>query len=149
MITAILDTNVILQSLLSESESSSVRVLESYFDGEFNLVFSQETLDELIEVLSLERLRARHRLSDDGILELVNSLLDNGRCVPVTGTVSAQLPRDITDTKFLALAKTSGADYLVTNDGRHLLPIGVFHGTKIVRPSEFLAVIASQKSQSK
>ena len=144
MITAILDTNVILQSLISPSVSSSVMVMERYFDGQFNLVFSNDTLNELINVLSMERMRARHRYPDDELIEFINSLMDNGRCLTVTEKVSAQLTHDITDTKFLALARASGADYLVTNDSRHLLPIGRFHETAIVRPSEFLSVIAQQ-----
>ena len=144
MITVILDTNVILQSLISPRMSSSVMVMERYFDGQFNLVFSNDTLNELINVLSMERMRARHRYSDDKLIEFINSLMDKGRCLTVTEKVSARLTHDITDTKFLALARASGADYLVTNDSRHLLPIGRFHETAIVRPSEFLSVISQQ-----
>lgn len=138
MIAAILDTNVILQSLISEAASASVRVVERYFDGDFSLVFSEATLDELITVLSLDRLKAKHGFSDDEILEYVNSLLDHGQRFTVNLHVSAKLTRDITDTKFLALAEVAQADYLVTNDGRHLLPLRSHGRTKIVTPGQFL-----------
>jgi len=52
--------------------------------------------------------------------------------------VSAELTRDVTDTKFLSLAAESGADFLVTNDRRHLLPLKRFEETSIVSPSEFV-----------
>src|SRR5712691_4805292 len=144
MITAILDSNVILQSLLSDVTSASVQVVERYFDGDFELIFSEATLDELIDVLSLERLKAKHGYSDDEILEYVNSLLDNGQCFTVSQQVSAAVTRDITDTKFLALAQSSEANFLVTNDARHLLPLGQFAKTRIVRPGEFLSVLQAQ-----
>ena len=51
--------------------------------------------------------------------------------------VPTDLARNVTDTKFLALAEESGADYLVTNDHRDLLRIGAWSGTRIVTPAEF------------
>lgn len=146
MISAILDTNVILQSVIGEESSASVQVVERYFDGDFELFFSEAILDELIDVLSLERLRPKHGFSDDEILEYVNSLLDNGRCFASDVNVSAAITRDITDTKFLALAQASDANYLVTNDARHLQPIGQFAKTKIVSPGEFLEVLKKQRN---
>ena len=142
MISAILDTNVVLQSVISTGASASIMVLERYFDGDFETVFSDETIDELINVLSLARMRTRHGFSDDRILEYVDSLLDNGRTYAVNQHVSPQLTHDITDTKFLELALESSANYLVTNDSRHLLPIGRFAKTQIVRPAEFLSILA-------
>jgi predicted nucleic acid-binding protein len=52
--------------------------------------------------------------------------------------VSATLPRDVTDTKLLALADEAGADYLVTNDRRHLLRLRQDGKTRIVTPARFL-----------
>lgn len=52
--------------------------------------------------------------------------------------VSATIPRDLTDAKWLALATASDADYLVTNDRRHLLRLRRFGRTQIVTPRAFL-----------
>ena len=38
MIRAILDTNVIVQSVISSAPTASARVLEVYFDGRFRIV---------------------------------------------------------------------------------------------------------------
>lgn len=138
MITAILDSNVPVQSLISVSRAASSQVLDAYFDRRFELVYSQATFDELLNVLLLPQIRERHRLSDDEVLDFITSLVPYGRQYSGTWQVSTQLARDITDTKFLALAEESRADYLVTNDRRHLLPLRRYHHTRIVTPTQFL-----------
>lgn len=140
MTTAIIDTNVLVQSLISSPPSASARVLDVYFDGFFRLQYTSQTVDELIDVLALPRIRAMHELSDDEILEFVASLLVRADLFPdeVAGAISAELTRDVSDTKFLALARDSNADFLVTNDRRHLQRTGRFGRTEIVGPGEFI-----------
>jgi len=48
---------------------------------------------------------------------------------------------DVTDRKFLDLAIASGADYFVTNDRRHLLPLKKIGRTKSSRPHKFMQVL--------
>lgn len=138
MTTAILDTNVLVQGLISSSRSASSRVLDACYDGRFRLVYSPDVLDELIEVLSVSHIRSRHGLSDEEILEFVASLLSNADSCSGNRQVAHDIARDMTDTKFLALAEESDADYLVTNDRRHLLRLGEYAGTHIVTPTVFL-----------
>lgn len=40
-------------------------------------------------------------------------------------------------------ARVSQADYIVSGDRRHLLPIGSFQGIKIVTAVDFLAIVAA------
>ena len=144
MITALLDTNVFVQSLLSTSRAASSRVVEALYDGRFRAVFSDATLDELLEVLAVEQMRESHGLTDDEILIFLTSFLPDAiryRSVP---NVTARV-KDITDVKFLALAAHSKADYLVTNDRRHLIPLGQFRATRIVVPAEFLRILADNE----
>lgn len=138
MTTAVLDTNVIVQSIFATSQGASRKVLDAYFAGVFRPQFSAATLDELLGVLTLPSIRQEHGKSDDEVLEFIASLLVNGDRREVTATVSATLTRDLTDTKFLALAREANADYLVTNDQRHLIRLGHFGRTKIVTPSVFV-----------
>jgi len=56
--------------------------------------------------------------------------------------VPASLPRDVTDVKFLSLAHEADADYLVTKDGRHLLRLKRYRRTRIVTPTQFLALLS-------
>lgn len=142
MMTAILDTNVLVQSVISSPRSASVRVRESLYDGSFQLVLSPGAIDELIDVLMLPRIRIRHGFSDSEILEFIESLLLNAAMFPGELHVPADITRDMTDTKFLALAEESDADYLVTNDRRHLLPLKRYGRTQIVTPARFLRELA-------
>ena len=75
MTTAVLDTNVVVQSLIGLPRSASARVLDEFYDGGFHLAYTSETIDELIEVLLLPRMQDMHGLSDDEVLEFVTSLL--------------------------------------------------------------------------
>jgi putative PIN family toxin of toxin-antitoxin system len=138
MITAVLDTNVIVSAAIGSKRATAGRVLDAYFDGKYRLAFSPPTSDELLHVLSLPMIRLRHGWSDDDILRFVLSLYVSA----VTGTgrlvVSPTLTRDVTDTKFLALSAEISADFLVTRDRRHLLRLRRFQTTRIVTPSEFL-----------
>jgi putative PIN family toxin of toxin-antitoxin system len=135
---AILDTNVLVQSVISAPPSASAAVLDAYFEGRFLLVCSTATLDELIEVMLIPHIRQRHGMSDDEVLEFAASLQAGAERYSGSIDVPASIPRDMTDSKLLALAMESGADHLVTNDHRHLLRLERFSRTQIVTPAEFL-----------
>lgn len=124
--------------MIGSSRATSARVLDAYFDGQFELIYSADSLDELLNVLLIPKIRRRHGLLDDEVLDFIAALIPFGRECTGTSPVSHSLAHDVTDTKFLALADESAADYLVTNDHRQLLVLGKYHQTRIVTPTEFL-----------
>ncbi|MCI0680557.1 MAG: putative toxin-antitoxin system toxin component, PIN family [Gemmataceae bacterium] len=131
-----------MQSLIGSSRSASARTLDALFEGKYRLVYSPAVVDEWLEVLAIPHIRDRHGLSDDELLEFLASLVVSGAAHAGQSKIAAKLTRDLTDTKFLSLAHESGANYLVTNDHRHLLPLQRFERTRIARPSEFLRILA-------
>jgi putative PIN family toxin of toxin-antitoxin system len=141
MVSAILDTNVFIRAALRPG-SPSARVVDAYLRGKFQLVLSQDLLQELLVVFLLPDNREVHGWSDDEILQFVLNLPARAVLYPGQAHVPASLPRDITDVKFLSLAYESGADYLVTKDGRHLLRLKNYRRTKIVTPNQFLTVLS-------
>jgi predicted nucleic acid-binding protein len=60
MITAVLDTNVIVGAAIGSAQATAGRILDAYFDGKYRLAFSPTTSDELLHVLSLPMIRLRH-----------------------------------------------------------------------------------------
>ena len=138
MITAILDTNVFVRAAIRYPGSASSRAVDAYYDGKYQLVFSPATRDELLNVLTIPKIRARHGWSDDEVLRFLLTLLANAAVYPDERRVSPSITHDVTDTKFLALAEESGATYLVTQDRRHLLRLKRHGNTRIVTPAEFL-----------
>ena len=143
MIRAVLDTNVLVQAVISSTPSASALVLDAYYEGKFTPISSPATIDELIEVMLIPHIRQRHGMTDDEVLEFAASLQAHSERFPGDTDVAASVPRDITDRKLLALAVESNANFLVTNDHRHLLRLGVFGPTHIVGPAEFLRRLAS------
>jgi putative PIN family toxin of toxin-antitoxin system len=95
-------------------------------------------IDEVLDVLVLPQIRSRHGLTDTELLEYLAALLVDAVRFPGIVPVSPRITRDVTDTKFLSVAVESTADYLVTNDHRHLLPLRRYRGTRIVTPTQFL-----------
>jgi putative PIN family toxin of toxin-antitoxin system len=141
MITAVLDTNVVLQSLIGSPSCASARTLNALFDEEFSTAYSPAVLDEWLQVLSMPTMRERHGLDDDELLEFLAAVIVSGTWYPGVSRVSAALTRDMTDTKFLALSAESRAQFLISNDHRHLLPLRRFKSTRIIKPAQFLAEI--------
>lgn len=144
MILAVLDTNVVVQSAIGSPRSASARVLSAYTSGRFEVAYSSDTIEELLEVVTLPSIREMHQLSDDEILELIVTLHARARFGKGEARLSHSLTRDVTDTKFLRLAEETQADYLVTNDRRHLLPLRQYGQTRIVTPARFLRELEAQ-----
>ena len=138
MITAVLDTNVILGAAIGSKRAAAARALDAYFAGKYQLAFSPAASDELLEVLNLPRIRLRHGWSDEEILRFVLSLHAGALLAQGGQVVPASITRDVTDTKSLAVAAEVSADFLVTKDRRHLLRLRQFRTTRIVTPSQFL-----------
>jgi uncharacterized protein len=141
MIRPVVDTNVLVQAAIS-SRSASYRTVDAGFSGRYRFLFSPVTLQELHDVLALPPIRARIAWSRAEIDDYLALLVASAEVFAEIGTVPAEVPCDITDVKFLALARSARAAFLVTNDRRHLLPLKRFHKTAIVTPARFLRALS-------
>jgi putative PIN family toxin of toxin-antitoxin system len=147
MIRAVLDTNVFVQGLIGEPRSASARVLASLTTGQFRIAFSLATLDELFEVLLLRDIRESHGLSPNEVARFINSVIDGADLYDEPPEASVRGVRDVTDRKFIALCMVHNADYLVTNDRRHLVRLRRHSQSRIVTPAAFLRTLASDVRQ--
>ena len=147
MLSAALDSNVIVAGLLSQWHvGASMRVLHEFRLGEFKLIHSRETLSELREVLGFSTaLRKKYKWTDLDLDNFCANLASASNVVVQQKTVSHACTRDITDTKFLNLALSANADYLVTNDRRHILPLKKIGCTQIVTPHKFLLALKRER----
>jgi putative PIN family toxin of toxin-antitoxin system len=144
MVVAVVDTNVLVSAVLTSSTTSaSRRLLDRHRAGDFVLVLSPSALQEIQEVLALPHLRKLHQLSDDEIRVFCLGLELNVNTRVLSGTVqvSPAITRDVTDTKWVALALEADADYLVTKDRRHLQRLRKVGTTRIVTPHKFLEAL--------
>lgn len=148
MLRAIVDTNVIIAGILSLSRfSSSALFLDALKKRAFILVQSLPCLEELKRMLGLPEIRAEHKWSDARIEVFCEYIRQSSEVVQAPSVTSPSLARDLTDTKFLDLALAGDADYLVTNDRRHLLRLKKIGRTRIVTPHKFMLVLRAASQQ--
>ncbi|MBI1902723.1 MAG: putative toxin-antitoxin system toxin component, PIN family [Planctomycetia bacterium] len=136
---------MIIAGVLSSSPRSASRaVLDRHRTGDFLLVLSPDTLREIRSVLAHSELRAVHGMTDADIRHFCRALQVASQVFPGSLVVPPAVTRDLTDTKWVALALESGADFLVTNDQRHLHRLKAIGRTRIATPARFLRELAQK-----
>lgn len=127
----VIDTNVLVSGVLLP-RSVPGRMLRQAVD-EAQLLVSDETLDELVEVLARARFDPYLAIAERQ--DFVHQLTRIVERVPVTPPVRAC--RDPRDDKFLALALGGEAVAIVTGD-RDLLALNPFRGIPVLTPEAWL-----------
>ena len=130
---AVLDSNVVVSGLLFTGNEHLV--LEYGRRGRFEIVLSLFVVAEVGDVLT-----RKFGWSDLRVARTVASLGEAATLVEPR-EVPTIVQGDHADNRILACASEAQADYLVTGDRRHLLPIGEYGATRIVRAPVFLAAL--------
>ena len=129
----VLDTNVIVSGL--NFPGNERLVLELALRGRFELCLSPFILEEVAGVLgrkfgwteerSSQALRALDAAATVVEPQILPEVIDGGHA----------------DNRILECAAAVSADYLVTGDRRHLLPLGEYEGARILNAPRFLSVL--------
>lgn len=150
------DCMVFLQGLITEN-GVAARCLELVENKEIELFVSQEVLTEIQDVLTRPKLQARFPFLTNEravkLLELLNEKATFVRNVPKIFTY----PRDPKDEKYIDLAVSINAEYIVTCDTDLLdLASGYndeakefrqrFRFLKVINPLEFVLKLESMKT---
>ncbi|MBI2894033.1 MAG: putative toxin-antitoxin system toxin component, PIN family [Deltaproteobacteria bacterium] len=141
---AVLDTNILLR-LAVAPWSRTGRLLEQLRRRAFTLVTSEPLLEELAETSRKPRL-ARYVAAAD-FARFLKAL--RRRAVVVAGDFDDLdlVPGDPDDNAVIACALEGAAGYVVTDDRKHLLPLGVvrvagYRPVHIVSAPAFLELLA-------
>ena len=137
---AVLDTNVIVSAVLV-SGGNERRILDAWRLGAFDLVVSPALLEELARVLAYPKIRSARWITDAEVEELVETLAEGS--IVVAGTGRERASRDPGDDMVITAAFEGRADWLVTGD-RNLLVLESYRRIRIVRPAEFVRILARQ-----
>ncbi|MFC1522701.1 putative toxin-antitoxin system toxin component, PIN family [Elusimicrobiota bacterium] len=130
----VLDTNVVISSLLFDGECAPIA--DALQGKKFHFLASGEITTEYLRVLTYPKFQ----LKDDEIKGIWQSEI-LPFLVPVKVAKTKKIIKeDPGDDDFLACAKYGRADFLVTGD-RHLLKLERYGKTKIVRIKEFMGVL--------
>ena len=128
----ILDTNLWISFLITKNFSQLDHLL---FVKNVRLIFSQELLDEFLDVV--KRPKFRRLFTTEDIEELLETIEAYADFLDVTSNID--LCRDKKDNFLLSLAKDSQSDYLITGD-KDLLELKSLGKTQILTISDFFSI---------
>lgn len=130
----VIDTNVLVSALLFPASITAKAVTKALI--EFNLFLSQQTLDEFVEVIQRRKFAKYFVNRENEISEFITDLMELSFIIDVTHKVTDC--KDPKDNKFLEIALSANALYLVTGDKKDLIAMNPYHGIEIITAKEFL-----------
>jgi len=132
-ISAVFDTNILFSGL--GWQGRPFQCLQAARRGEITLLTCREILTELEEKLCVKR-----NMPAPEAARAITEILSFSRLVVLSNTLRA-VAADPDDDKILECAVVGGAEYVVTGDRRHLLPLAHYQGIPIITAAAFLALI--------
>jgi putative PIN family toxin of toxin-antitoxin system len=127
----VFDTNILFSAI--GWKGRPYECLERARLGVADGVTSQALLDELVE-----KLRDKLTFTEEQIADTLADLLGYLRVVEVSERLTV-VADDPDDDRVLECAVAAAADFIVTGDRRHLIPLANFRGCAIISAAEFLA----------
>lgn len=129
------DTNVLISALLFGGVSDQVFL--AGLRGEIQLINSDPLLKELERVL-----KNKFKLDVHFVREVIDEVRNVAEVVEVSSHIDVISHPD-EDNRVLECAVDGRADFIVTGDTRHILPLKEYRGIKILSPSEFIRRLPS------
>jgi putative PIN family toxin of toxin-antitoxin system len=142
MLKAVLDTNVLVSSLLVKV-GLPAQVVDAWRQQQYILVSSPDLIAEVRATLNYPRLRRKYPLTDEDVGQLINLLQHDALLVPGQAQVSGVIPADPADEMVLACAVDAEADVIVSGD-LHLLALWDYQGIPILTARAFLERLAEE-----
>ena len=133
----VLDTNILISSLLFKGELAGV--VELWKKGRIIPILSRDTFDEFKTVLGYPKFSLT---TQEMKVIIEEEVLPFFEVIEVTDKIKGAC-RDADDDKFIACAVSASADFIVTGD-KDLLDMGKYKSVKILSASEFLRMFKSE-----
>jgi len=127
----VIDTNLWISFLINKDFSKLEKIIS---DNLATLIYSQELIDEFIEVAQRPKFKRFFNISD--LQTLLLAMSEKSVFIEVSSEVD--ICRDEKDNFLLALAKDGKASHLITGD-KDLLVLKTFGKTKILTLSQYLS----------
>lgn len=133
---AIIDTNLFVSALMSDVGPPS-EVLAHWRRGAFDLLSSNDQIEEIRLASRYERIRIRTKPRDFG--RLIKQI--RARAHLVDFSTVPDVSRDPFDNYLLAMSQSGDADFLVSGYKADLLALGKYGRTAIVTARQFLEIV--------
>lgn len=143
MISAVLDTNVLVSGLIGEQKLASTpgELIRRWRVKSFELVISEHIISELADTLT-DPYFVR-RLSAEAVSDTLEALRLDATIQPVTVSVTG-IATHPEDDMVIATALSAQCRYLVTGDKR-LQDRAAYRGTLFISPRQFLDFLESMQ----
>lgn len=138
----VIDSSVWIAGIGSRRGFASETILKSYTHGknaEIEIFISNQILEEITS--NLEKKLKFDNLSALRAQKTIKNLCDYEAEITESEVKSIRIVQDQNDRHILALCKKIDADYLITFDRKHLLPLKKFGQTIILEPKDFIQAI--------
>lgn len=136
-IRVVFDTNILIAGVLSQ-RGSPYQYLQLANLGKIQSVTCQEILDEF-----REKLQFKFRYSLEKVESEVAMIANCSELAIISNTLNVIIT-DPDDNMVLECAVVGHANYIVTGDKKHLLPLKNYQGIEIVNAADFLSLIAQK-----
>ena len=134
------DTNIYVSALNFGGKPE--RLLRLAEAGKIQLVTSDAILTELAKTLRGEKF-AWPEPEIEKALRQISRIAERVQPTATLDIIKAKP----SDNRILECAEAGNADYIVTGDTRHILPLGNFRGKPIVKVADFLRQLEGQANQ--
>ncbi|MBM2821091.1 MAG: hypothetical protein HW405_851 [Candidatus Berkelbacteria bacterium] len=132
----VIDSSVWIAGIGSRKGFSSEAIFKSYKNNEIEIFISNQILEEIYS--NLEKKLKFDSLSALRAQKTVRNLCDYEAEITEREIKLVKIVKDNNDRHILALCKKAQADYLISFDKKHLLPLKKFAQTKILEPKDFI-----------
>ncbi|MBN2717796.1 MAG: putative toxin-antitoxin system toxin component, PIN family [Deltaproteobacteria bacterium] len=146
MIKAVFDTNTFVSAML-QPQGTPARLLEMAMTADacpFELYISGQIIEEIGRVLSYPRIKNKYRLSDDRINVFLALIIEACKDIGYVSELFI-VTTDPDDSYIVSTALACKADYLVSGDKAHVLPLKKVENTQIVTIREFADLLGQSQ----
>lgn len=123
------DSNIFISAFLFSGKPA--QVFDLAVDKKIILISSPQILGEVAEVFN-----KKFKRSERFIQKQIKTIRDVSQIVVPKKRI--KILKYVPDNKILETAMEGRVDYIVTGDGKHLLPLKEFKGIPIITPAQFL-----------
>ncbi|MEX0621773.1 MAG: putative toxin-antitoxin system toxin component, PIN family [Candidatus Woykebacteria bacterium] len=125
----VLDTNIYISALIFGGKPEKIFFLAT--ENKIELIVSPAIISEVAKVLS-----QKFKWRDESVLAALQSIKEIARFVYPKQRLS--IIKYKTDNMFLEAAVEAKADFIISGDKKHILPLKKFGDVKIITADEFL-----------
>jgi putative PIN family toxin of toxin-antitoxin system len=138
---AVVDTNILIRAVIKPGGTVGP-ILRRLAQAEYQLIYSQALVEELLEKLALPRLKDKYGITDEAVADLVAVLALRGELV--VPDIAVTVCRDPDDNMVIEAAIAGQSDCIVSGD-EDLLTLNQYEGIDLITPREFIARLDAGK----